>query len=99
MTTCLRKNTMLLAFSGLIIFASSATSVTAASVKDLINQLKSAEEAARLEAIDQLGAQGARAAEAVGPLTALLKDGSAAQRARAAGGAGRDRCGCKARRP
>ena len=50
----------------------------------LIGNLKSADEAVRLQAIDQLGARGAKAAEAVAPLTELLKDGSAKVRAHAA---------------
>lgn len=48
-----------------------------ASVADLIRQLKSSDESARLAAIDGLGAQGEQAATAVTPLTALLKDSSA----------------------
>jgi len=53
------------------------------SVADLIGGLKSADEAVRLKALDQLAARGAEAAEAVAPLTELLKDGSAKVRGRA----------------
>jgi HEAT repeat protein len=54
-----------------------------ASMADLLGGLKSPDEAARLRAIDQLGARGEKAAEAVTPLTELLKDGSAKVRAHA----------------
>jgi HEAT repeat protein len=50
----------------------------------LTGQLKSTDEATRLKAIDELGLQGGKAAEAVAPLTELLKDKSAVVRARAA---------------
>jgi HEAT repeat protein len=56
------------------------------STAELIGALKSAEEAARLEAIDQLGVQGGEAAAA--PLTDLLKDPSAQVRAHAAAALG-----------
>ena len=48
-----------------------------AAVKALVGKLTSADESVRLAAIDQLGARGAKAAEAVAPLTELLKDSSA----------------------
>ena len=51
---------------------------------ELTKVLKSADAAARLRAIDELGAQGPRAAEAVTQLAALLKDSSAEVRAHAA---------------
>ena len=54
------------------------------SAADLIGALKSADEPGRLQAIDQLGALGDKAAAAVGPLTELLKDPSAKVRAHAA---------------
>jgi HEAT repeat protein len=50
----------------------------------LINNLTSADSAVQLRAIDELGAQGAQAAEAVAPLTGLLKNDSAAIKAHAA---------------
>ena len=50
----------------------------------LVGSTKPADEAARLRPIDQLGAHGEKAAEAVGPLTELLKDNSAKVRAHAA---------------
>jgi HEAT repeat protein len=52
-------------------------------VAALVGKLTSADESARLEAIDQLGARGAKAAEAVAPLVELLKDSSAPVRAHA----------------
>jgi HEAT repeat protein len=54
------------------------------SAADLIAALKSADEPGRLQAIDQLGALGDKAATAVAPLTELLKDPSAKVRAHAA---------------
>ena len=59
-------------------------SAAESSVGDLLGALKSPDEAARLQAIDQLGALGPKAAEAVGPLSELLSDGSAQVRAHAA---------------
>jgi HEAT repeat protein len=47
----------------------------------LVGKLTSADESVRLQAVDQLGARGAKAAEAVTPLTELLKDSSAQVRA------------------
>lgn len=53
-------------------------------VSELIKGLGSQEEGARLEAIDTLGMMGEKAAEAVAPLSELLKHDSAAVRAHAA---------------
>ena len=50
---------------------------------ELIGGLKAPTETARLQAIDQLGACGEKAAAAVAPLAELLKDGSAKVRAHA----------------
>ena len=47
------------------------------------------DETARLQAIDKLGARGAKDAEAVAPLTEMLKDASPTVRAHAAGALGR----------
>jgi HEAT repeat protein len=54
------------------------------SLPELVAALKSPDEPARLRAIDQLGALAAGAADAVAPLTELLKDDSAKVRAHAA---------------
>jgi HEAT repeat protein len=54
------------------------------SIEDLIGNLKSSDESVRLQAIDELGASGEEAAEAVTPLVQLLKDDSAKVRAHAA---------------
>ena len=55
-----------------------------ASVAASIGKLTSPDEAVRLQAIDQLGARGGKAAEAVAPLTKLLQDSSPKVRAHAA---------------
>jgi HEAT repeat protein len=54
------------------------------SLKEMIGALKSADESARIAAIDRLAAQGEKAADAVKPLSALLGDKSTAVRAHAA---------------
>lgn len=63
-----------------------ATSARAdeAAIGSLIGDLKSPDEAIRHRAIESLGAEGANAAEAVGPLTELLSNHSADVRAHAA---------------
>jgi HEAT repeat protein len=53
-------------------------------VAELISGLKSSDELVRVRTIDQLGARGAEAADAVAPLVELLKDSSAKVRAHAA---------------
>ncbi len=54
------------------------------SIPALIDGLTSADKAVQLRSIDELGARGKKAAEAVSPLTALLKNDSATVRAHAA---------------
>ena len=54
------------------------------SVAELTSDLKSSDAAERLKAIGELGSHGERAASAVAPLAALLKDKSAEVRAHAA---------------
>ena len=54
------------------------------SIATLVGALPSADKSAQLRAIDELGARGEKAAEAVAPLTQLLKNDSAAVRAHAA---------------
>ena len=44
------------------------------SIATLIDALTSADKAVQLRAIDELGARGEKAAEAVAPLTGLLKE-------------------------
>lgn len=61
--------------------AAQAAEVTTAK---LLGDLKSTDEAVRVQAIDELGARGDKAVEAVAPLTALLKDSSPVVRAHAA---------------
>jgi HEAT repeat protein len=68
--------------------AAAAVGAAEPSVSELLGALKSSDEAARVQAVDQLGAQGAAAAEAVAPLSELLKDPSAAVRAHAAAALG-----------
>ncbi len=58
--------------------------VRAETTSALVGKLTSADESVRLQAIDQLGARGEKAAEAVAPLTELLKDSSVEVRAHAA---------------
>ena len=83
MTLTFRKHTLLLALTSLIMLAGTACQAFDFSVKELIGQLNSPDAAARLAAIDQLGAQGANAVGAVGPLTSLLKDDDPAIRRQA----------------
>jgi HEAT repeat protein len=68
---------------GCLALAAPALRAGEPSVAELIGGLKAADEAARLKTIDQIGARGDKAAEAVAPLTELLKDGSAKVRAHA----------------
>jgi len=79
-----------LLFGGLcaLLFAAAARAAEP-TVADLIAALTSGQEAARVKAIDQLGHQGAKAAEAVPALTKLLKDKSALVRAHAADALGK----------
>ena len=69
---------------GCLIFCGAAVRTAEAPIAELIGALKSSNEPARLQAIDQLGARGEKAAEAVAPLVELLKDSSALVRAHAA---------------
>lgn len=69
---------------GCLMLAGLTVQAADVSVTAMIGNLKSTDEAVRLQAIDELGAQGEKAAEAVGPLTALLKDASPTVRAHAA---------------
>jgi HEAT repeat protein len=69
---------------GCLMLAGLAAQAAEVSVTDAIGNLKSADEALRLQAIDELGAKGKKAAEAVAPLTALLTDVSPTVRAHAA---------------
>ena len=84
MTSNYRTKALLLAVGGWLILAGSTAWAAEASLKDKIGELKGSDESARLTAIDQLGAQGEKAAEAVAPLAELLADKSAAVRAHAA---------------
>src|SRR4030067_748615 len=84
MTPSFQRNRLFLALTGMVMLAGTASQAMESSVKDAIDLLSSPDTAARLQAIDQLGAQAANAAEAVVPLTALLKDASAEVRAHAA---------------
>ncbi len=69
---------------GWLVLAMATVPAAEPTTADLIGALKSADETARLQAIDQLGSQGAEAATAVTPLIELLKDSSPAVRAHAA---------------
>jgi HEAT repeat protein len=84
MTTSSRGNGLLLGVAGLLMLVGTAGQAADASTEDLIGKLNSADSAVRLKAIDELGARGANAAEAVAPLTTLLTDASAEVRSHAA---------------
>jgi HEAT repeat protein len=75
-------------FSACLILVASAAWAEKESVATLIDGLKSADEPARVQAIDELGARRAAAAEAVQPLSEMLNDGSAKVRAHAASALG-----------
>lgn len=81
--TNLSNGCVLGAVVGCLAIQAAALRAAETSVPDLIQQLSSAKEAARLQAIDELGARGEQAAAAVAPLTKLLKDSSPAVRAHA----------------
>ncbi len=68
---------------GCLVLCGSFARADGTSVADLVGQLTSTDETVRLQAIDQLGARGAKSAEAVAPLTERLKDDSAQVRAHA----------------
>ena len=84
MTLFFRRNGLFLALASLMMLAGTASQATDSSVTELIGQLNSPDAAVRLKAIDELGAQGANAAEAVGPLTACSRTASADVRSHAA---------------
>ncbi len=69
-----RKYAQLVASIGWITLAGVPGHAAAATVEELVRQLNAPDSTVRLEAINQLGARGASAAEAAGPLSALLKD-------------------------
>ena len=69
--------------SGAVVLTGVALQAAEKSTADLISAAKSGDESAQSKAIDQLGADGANAAEAVAPLTELLGDKSATIRAHA----------------
>ena len=68
---------------GCLMLAGSIVQAADEPLATLVANLKSADEAVRLQAIDQIGDRGEKAAEAVAPLTELLQDGSAKVRAHA----------------
>jgi HEAT repeat protein len=80
MTSYLRRHAIFFAVGGWIILAGSTSRAADSSVKELIDLLNSPDAAVRLNAIDQLGAQGEKAAEAAPALTSLLKDADQAVR-------------------
>jgi HEAT repeat protein len=84
MISYIRKKGLFVAVGVWLILTCTIAMAIDSSIKELVGQLKSSDESVRLKAIDQLGAQGEKAAEAVAPLAALLKDGSAPVRAHAA---------------
>lgn len=84
MTSLSRKYGLCFVLAGSIVLSGTDGQAADFSVKELIGQLGAADAAARLLAIDQLGARGVNAAAAVAPLTSLLKDASADVRAHAA---------------
>ncbi len=78
-----KKIALLAAALGCLMLAGSALQAADEPLSTLLGNLKSADESVRLQAIDQIGDRGAKAAEAVAPLTDLLQDGSAKVRAHA----------------
>ena len=82
---------------GWLVLAVATVRAAEPATAELIGALKSADEAARLKAVDQLGSQGAEAAAAVAPLVELLKDSSPTVRAHAASAPGE--IGRRPRRP
>lgn len=82
-------NRMLCVLTGWLVAGACVAQAAAPSVPELIAQLKSADEHARLQAIDLLGSQGAKAKEAVAPLVELLKDAAPQVRAHAVQALGR----------
>jgi HEAT repeat protein len=82
------KRTILAAVCGSVVLCSVAVQAGEDSTAALVGKLKSSDEAVRLQAIDQLGHEGANAADRVAPLADLLKDKSAAIRAHAASALG-----------
>lgn len=83
MSSYVRRNTLFLAIIGWMILAGSISRAMESSVTELIGLLKSPDAAVRLKAVDQLGAQGEKAAEATPALTSLLKDADPTVRRRA----------------
>jgi HEAT repeat protein len=79
MISYVRRNTLFIA-SGWLILAGSICHAAELTVKELTGRLNSPDAAARLQAIDQLGAQGAKAAEAAPQLILLLQDADQAVR-------------------
>lgn len=71
------------ALACLLALSTSVLRAAEASVADLVAALAAGDEAARLKAIDELGARGPQAAAAVDPLAKLCKDSSAKVRAHA----------------
>jgi HEAT repeat protein len=68
---------------GCLVLGGPAARADEASLAALVGKLTSADESVRLQAIDQLGAGGAKSAPAVAPLMERLKDDSAQVRAHA----------------
>ncbi len=83
MISYLRKNALFFAVGGWLFLTGTTALAIDSTGKELVGQLKSAEEPVRLEAIDHLGGH-ATAAEAVAILTDLLKDKSPVVRAHVA---------------
>ncbi len=84
MTINYRTKVYLIAVAGWLLLAGTAAWAAEKSLQDTIGALKGGDEAGRIAAIDRLGAEGMKAAAAVGPLTELLSDPSPAIRAHAA---------------
>jgi len=80
MEKAMRSILLVAALSGMFL-STVASSAAEPTVAELIAGLKSPDEPKRLDAIDQLGHKGEKAAEAVPALTALLKDSSPKVRA------------------
>ena len=89
MNTKTRFFVLLSAVASAFVLTVALAKAAAPSAADSIQLSKSAKEADRIQAVDQLGSPGPQSAEAVATLTALLKDSSATVRAHAAGSLGK----------
>ncbi len=79
----MRRKVLLQTLGGIFLLTPAIALAAEPSVSELIRSAQSADESARIKAIDELGARGEKAAAAVEPLTKLLSDDSGKVRAHA----------------